>query len=228
MKKCNVNMLTRKKCRKCRLDKCFQIGMQPTVKVAKGKSTPESILEQLVAQYIKTNLTQLDDSKVDDGTLASTSKLAKKRIARNLNVHELKSIQEVQNAMKVFIDEASVDNVVHADNLADVANVPEIYFNWIVSFCRSIPAYNQLNGNDQFIILKPFCFEMLAIRLSTVYDRQKKGFPMFTGNSLKQLRFIDLETTKNLQNRSELEENLEYAAALQDEMQNDLVIRDLV
>ena len=82
-------------------------------------------------------------------------------------------------ATSVFKDERKAEIVrVGKDFVEMFSEISEIYFKWLVQFCKTIKAFNHLGSSDQLSILKSFCFDAICARFG-FYDAAKdNGYPM--------------------------------------------------
>ena len=177
---CSLNLKLRKKCSACRLKKCYSEGMVPLEKLDNKNKEIESLLNSFLNSTITESFYKIEQIETKNDNYEHQNKLFKKRFARKLNQFEQMKIAEVQTAMSVFVDEKTASHIRHAKSTIEFVNIPEIYFKWICSFCKTIPAYNQLSDHDQLIVFKSFCFEILAIRFSVNFQKQEKGFAIFS------------------------------------------------
>src|SRR5699024_10371202 len=53
-----------------------------------------------------------------------------------------------------------------------------LYVSRIIEFCKRIGAFKCIKQDDQLALLKPFYFELLAIRFSFLYDPNSDGYPV--------------------------------------------------
>src|SRR5699024_10991205 len=83
-----------------------------------------------------------------------------------LNEHEQSLVNEVEQAMTVFVDENNLKVIGSKQSSIDVLNMLSLYARRIVKFCKSIETFRQLPIEDQLIILKPFYFEIIVIRVA--------------------------------------------------------------
>lgn len=113
-----------------------------------------------------------------------------KKYSNKLNEYELNLIAQIKGAMNsVFEDENQMPIIGRATEVTDVFNLAGLYARRIVRLCKSIPVFKVLNNTDQFYILKAFYFDITAIRLAYLFDKQKDGFNFISVSFFKFIYF---------------------------------------
>ncbi|KAH9403713.1 Ligand binding domain of hormone receptors protein [Tyrophagus putrescentiae] len=256
--------LTNRSCTKCRIEKCFQVGMsrfssvrgcstKPNIRLSSSSSTtisssspnlsiaqtpqqkrPDRLLELTIhneltnedlkhspTSFIKTELSPPSPPKISTFSSFSSS-------SSPLKTYELQLIKEITDAMKVFPDERSVVNVVQATTIKAFFDVPEMYFRCFMQFCKKISAFACLKREDQLLIVKPYCFDMLFSRFVFLFDRAKNGYPMVESLTATSATFINMSVFKELKNQERLEEYINFYINFQHEMDNDWTLFGLL
>src|SRR5699024_5317438 len=98
--KCLIKVTTRKQCTRCRLERCFRIGMKKEL-ISLRKNCKNAII-------LKREL-QMEGKR----TIGNAINLL------HINSCELKRIDEVQEAMSIFPDESTAELVGQAKSLID-------------------------------------------------------------------------------------------------------------
>lgn len=240
---CQIDIQRRKLCTKCRLEKCFQIGMcKPAVNNGQsnrqGQPEPTDKKWNLVDNVlnivaIREHLLELhpeQETKIEqpyeDNHLIETI-----RRNSNLNAYEQERINEICNNLTcIFEDETTIKHVYYARNIVEAFRQPEPFIRKVIKFCKSIDGYRLLNSNDQFIILKQYCPEIFMIHFSFIYDVEKDGFVFYEDgdheNSIG--RFISYNLGRNWKNEELIQINRNFTIELKHEFENDKTIRDLL
>lgn len=175
-------------CMKCRFEKCQSVGMTRKVinlKPFSRANLKETSIIQYFNKIIETNCKQLERALLPENeSIQSNICSRKRRFATDLTAHEWSLIEKVRVARSVFSDELSVPMIRPTSNVFEIFKIPDIYFQWTVKFCKQFDQFTSLSNENQFNILKPFCFDALAIHFSFIYDTQKNGYPMFEVSAL--------------------------------------------
>ena len=96
-----------------------------------------------------------------------------------LPAYELRRLWEIRDAMsREFADDRKLEMVGTVTKMNDGFNLAGYYVKNICKFCKRIPEFTCLPLSDQIVILKPFFFDILAVRYAFTYDPETDGFPM--------------------------------------------------
>lgn len=106
----------------------------------------------------------------------------KRKYAFDLNACERNCIRELETAMSVFKDEATLPSIGPMSSLEEAFNWPTNYSRKIIQFCKRIPAFTLLQQNDQLIIIKAFYMEFLTLRASFAFEPDKNGYRVLAVN----------------------------------------------
>lgn len=166
---------------------------KPRNRKRKTKTTDKISCEQILAldkvqlndndnEKVELNIRQvlLEPEEVNENlsyeVQPTLTKYFHKKYSNKLNEYELNLISQIKNAMKVFENENALPVIGKATHITDVFNLGGLYARRIVRLCKSIPVFKVLSNTDQFNILKAFYFDITAIRMAFLFDKQKDGF----------------------------------------------------
>lgn len=97
----------------------------------------------------------------------------------DLSPGEARLIEEATSASAAcFIDESTLPVVGEIGSLGEAFNAYSHYVRRIVGYCNRVEAFKSMKRADQLALLKPFYFELLAIRFSYLYDAALDGYPV--------------------------------------------------
>src|SRR5699024_10569023 len=95
---------------------------------------------------------------------------AKRRCTIALGEYELSKMDEIMDAVEILPDESKLPISRCASNFYEGLGYSELYMRSVIQFCKRFAGFNQLSPADQFLILKPFCVEILTIRYAFLFD----------------------------------------------------------
>ncbi|CAF0907311.1 unnamed protein product [Adineta ricciae] len=188
--RCPVSCETRRKCPRCRFDRCFAVGMRKDFILSeeerqqrKGKveesrqvtlkrsspSTPEPLDE--IDQLLATFQDDLSDQIV-------TSQQIKNILFDPLSNEDFQAIENVRSALlATFLPGHNLcfgtDTTTRASALISWSNFAQKVILQHIEFFRKIPAFENLHDNDRFILIK-YNF-MSIIHLSKSYSYNPVG-----------------------------------------------------
>lgn len=93
-----------------------------------------------------------------------------------LNQYELRQIDEIKVALRVFEEEQHLEVVGVVPDPVTVCNLPSLYIRRIIKFCKSIDGFRALNKEDQLIMLKRFTFDFMMIRIAFMFDFENQSY----------------------------------------------------
>lgn len=166
--KCAIDRATRRHCPKCRLQKCFQVGMVKSL-------VNRDQIDQIPS---KSNDEQIPLGSDDENFIAEIPTKLPRKIYSNVSFtpDEVNQIQEVQAAICCSLpNEQRLTLVGEVTSAVESITWPEFYSKKIVKFCKTIPQFKTLTTGDQMAILKPFVAEILCVWCSFTYDATQKG-----------------------------------------------------
>lgn len=164
--KCVITVATRKQCPKCRLEKCFSIGMRK-----------DSKLKSLDPYCLRSILTC--DEKIENDTRPGKALLRRPLISRELTAHELNLISVVQSAVSAtFKDETKMEIIGDVSHFVALGQLhwPDIYARKVVRFAKNLPVFSQLNRADQLTMLRESVIEILMVRCAYLLNCENSGY----------------------------------------------------
>lgn len=202
--KCLITKLTRKSCKRCRFDKCIEIGMRMDLISKTGK--------------LNHILPNTENFKANNSIISG------------FEPYELMMIQEVQSGMSVFGDENSLETIGNAeeDQLLQVVNLSAIYIRKVINFCKNVSAFTRLNQDDQIIVLKSFYPHISAVYAAHIYCVERDGFKIMANESNDKTLFVKMDFYKEFRDKNSIPTFRRFAHSLRTEIGNDILIRDLI
>lgn len=176
-KMCSIDKNSRNQCQECRFRKCLNVGMATDLvlnekqRKAKRKLIEEN-REKRKQDHVKVKPKPMEACNHD--SLTETDKTI---------ITEVTSAYE-QTAVKVPIKEpVSQDDLISSDpeawqQLAE-AMTPSIVK--VVEFAKNVPGFIQLFVDDQILLLKSCCMEIMCLRAACRYDPEKETITMHNG-----------------------------------------------
>ncbi|CAF3564631.1 unnamed protein product [Rotaria sp. Silwood1] len=182
---CVITVTTRKRCKACRLAKCFEKGMRADwiltddERIKKRKKVEEN---RRLRQIFSLNSIESDESS--NITIQNESFETKDInfspwiFSILLSSEDLNKIKQIQQA---YIDSIrlislpsstpSYPHTARIDALWDMLNFPaNIQASRLISYFKLIPEFSSLNQNDKLILIKYNTFTLVFIRLALNYD----------------------------------------------------------
>ena len=193
---CDIDRRTRRLCSRCRLEKCYSVGMKKIRNESKEcdhliDETKNSNNISLLDNAIHLGLTQLEldqsppvDDDDDDGSNELTKVAEIFSHSNNqddLSQYEQKLIDQIATAIEAsFPNETELELIEgEATNLLFTFNWPSFYLRRIIKFAKSMPDFKQFKSDDQLQILKPYFTEFLPIKMAHIWNPELQGFPVY-------------------------------------------------
>lgn len=167
--------------RKKKLKTADQNSAQTTTTISINKIQPnndnksDNVNNELNIRQVLLEPEEVNENQSYD-VQPTPSKYFHKKYSNKLNEYELNLISQIKSAMKVFEDENLLPVVGTATHVKDVFNLAGLYARRIVRLCKSIPAFKVLENTQKLYILKAFYFDITAIRMAYLFDKNKDGF----------------------------------------------------
>ncbi|CAF1167707.1 unnamed protein product [Adineta steineri] len=170
---CSVSHEIRRKCQKCRLKRCFSIGMKPNVvkNNTKTKNIKKNLNNSLVSSFneidqLFTNENNIIDSKTISDTLFT-----------RLSVEDWITVQNIQSSFEFFCDIPVEEN----SALMDLSDRTSAIISWsyvgsdnamrFINFFRHMKEFEELNNDDRFILIKYNLFSIFLSSKGYYYKR---------------------------------------------------------
>lgn len=112
--------------------------------------------------------------------LTKASVPVRRKYIVELHSHELERLREIEQATDcaAFFKADRMGIIGEATNLIFALNCAELYIRKAIKFCKSFQAFKVLSQDDQLTLIKGFFAELMIIRLSFVFDRERDGWPV--------------------------------------------------
>uniref|UniRef100_A0A1C7D015 Uncharacterized protein n=1 Tax=Biomphalaria glabrata TaxID=6526 RepID=A0A1C7D015_BIOGL len=166
--KCKMDVSNRRFCKRCRLRKCFEIGMRKEYIL-----TDEEKMRK--RQRIEENrkFRDVDRSKMQSMDISSS---AAPRL-RPLEPEEESAINEIVSAYRQSL-EICVESEVsrHHPSMIELVNIAEISVRRVIDMSKKIKSFKALSQADQISLLKGGSIELLIIRSVITFDVDKMQF----------------------------------------------------
>ena len=179
---CEINQQSRRKCRSCRLEKCLKLGMLREEKSIESKTHQSIPLLELVKANAATSESLLEELFTKAPTFlispfAPLKSLGPTSRSYNLNDFEQYKINEILSITNVLFDEENLPLLELPIDELDFGFF-EIYIKQYVKLCKKVEAFSVLKAADQLKIMKPFCYDIMMIRFSYIFNFERCGFPI--------------------------------------------------
>lgn len=212
---CQMDSYTRRKCPKCRLDKCIKLGMndQKVLSEFDGRSkrqrrsaevgaSPSGSNKMSPAASPKTSLNSYHHHGYAEGEPKPCLTTEQKNIVVMLQENE----QRFQWPTQADVDkvtpwvEGNDSNRCRASRFAHFTELAILIVQLVVEFTKHLPGFLSVCQEDQIVLLKACTIEVMLLRAAKQYDKKSKAINFLNGkfydkNSFyragMQVKFVD-------------------------------------
>jgi len=210
---CELDKHTRKYCRRCRLSKCFWIGMR----------------RELIARTCTPPALDLDAMNCEEPVTLDRLNVFSNEHTTELKHAELLRIKEVHKAVAVFTDETSYPlGDTKVNSISQVVNLAGWNVKEVIKFCKGLPSFASLSPVDQLSLLKCFYPEKTCVRCAFLYSVEKDGWVGVQSELDKKSVFVSMKVLKTWTKTDIFSIFRNFVYCLHIEMEDDGAIRDLI
>ncbi|XP_052770340.1 nuclear hormone receptor HR96-like isoform X3 [Mya arenaria] len=170
--KCKMDVSNRRFCKRCRLRKCFEIGMRKEYIL-----TDEEKMRKRQRIDDNRRMRDLEKSMAQSGVVSPNLGGMSPAKLRSLEPEEEAAINEIVRAYRASL-EIPIESKVPRDNanFAALVNIAEVSVRRVVDMAKKLKAFKALSQTDQIGLLKGGSIELLILRSVISFDKENNYF----------------------------------------------------
>nr|CAB3264433.1 oxysterols receptor LXR-beta [Phallusia mammillata] len=172
--KCEMDAFSRRKCQKCRLERCRAAGMKD-----------ESVLSEVRAKRIKKekDFSSPFQNVSFDGEPIPTLTSHQRNLVEMLQANESRFQWPTQeNVAKVtpWVDSGD-EHRCRASRFAHFTELAILIVQLVVEFTKQLPGFMSVSREDQIVLLKACTIEVMLLRAAKQFDKKSKAINFLNG-----------------------------------------------
>lgn len=184
--------------------------------------------------------TSSEEAQLNSRRRSKTSRIPKKKRTKTtflyhipssaaLSLSESRILAEATAASSsCFVDESQLPVVGQIGSLVEAFNAYSHYVRRIVGYCNRVEAFKALKRADQLLLVKPFYFELLAIRFSFIYNVETDSYPVMENEAGTKAVLMRIGLINDCRQYHVTAIHRKYKSCLHEAMEGDPTIRDLI
>ncbi|XP_017488445.1 PREDICTED: thyroid hormone receptor beta-A-like [Rhagoletis zephyria] len=221
---CHIDIKTRRNCQRCRMQKCFQIGMKL-----------ELINRRVVNHHPSSSSPSSSSTTSSDSSLVPLSSITITTASLIPNVDDPEKILDPyeEEFLHMFQSLCIIFRTFHpkvigiASDVSQVFNMQEYLIKNIVNFSKCIESFKELNQHDQLLILKSSFTEIVMLRSLFYYEAREDSFPMRIDEAAENALLVPLDLLYKTKLHHLIELHRKLAEIVAQEKEDNL-LRDLM